>query len=108
MARADVDLRRIGWLAGTLASLLVVAIVAVFLLLRHWKLPPGGDREGSSELVAFPEPRLQPAPQDDLARYRAEQRHAMEAVGWEDRPGGIVRIPVADAITLVAQGRGVR
>lgn len=108
MARADIDLRRIVQLAMALVVLLALATGSVFLLMRHLHLAPGGPSPRESELATVPEPRLQSAPQDDLAHVRAEQRHAMEAVGWQDRTKGIVRIPVADAIDLVAQGKGVR
>ncbi|QHI97380.1 hypothetical protein GT347_04910 [Xylophilus rhododendri] len=108
MARADIDLRRLSRLAAALVLVIAVAVGSVFGLLHHWRLPPGGDAPGSAGLQAVPAPRLQSAPQDDLAAYRAEQRRQLDAVGWEDRAQGRVRIPVADAIELVAQGKGVR
>lgn len=103
-----IDVRRLAWTAAALAVLIAVAIAAVLLLMRHWHVPPAGAPAGSAQLQDVPAPRLQSAPQPDLARFRAEQGRAMDAVGWVDREHGIARIPVSDAMDLVAAGKGVR
>jgi hypothetical protein len=56
-----------------------------------------------------PEPRLQVAPQRDIGVMRAEEQAILQSYGWVDRQAGIVRIPIAHAIDLLAdkaeQGR---
>jgi len=103
-----IDLRRLGWTAAGLAATIALAIGAVFLLLRHWHAAPGGAPSDAAALAQVPAPRLQPAPQEDMAWMRAEQRREMDTVGWVDREAGIARIPVADAMDLVAAGKGRR
>lgn len=103
-----IDLRRLGWAAAALALTIAVAIAAVGALMGYWQAAPGGAPAGAGQLQAVPGPRLQSAPQQDLARYRAEKARAMDAVGWVDRERGIARIPVSDAIDLVAAGKGLR
>ncbi|MEA1834355.1 hypothetical protein U8607_19860 [Methylobacterium durans] len=51
----------------------------------------------------FPEPRLQASPARDLARMLAEERARLEGYGWVDRERGIARIPVTEAMRLLAE-----
>ena len=53
----------------------------------------------------FPEPTLQISPQGDLDRFRQEQRAALTGFAWVDRSREIVRIPIEDAMRLVASRR---
>ena len=50
----------------------------------------------------FPEPVLQKNPQADLKRFELEQRRALSEVGWVDRQQGLVRIPIDEAMRIIA------
>lgn len=56
-----------------------------------------------------PPPRLQPnivdnnSPEEDMAILRAREKELLETYGWVDREGGIVRIPIDQAIELLAE-----
>src|SRR5207248_5797139 len=50
----------------------------------------------------FPEPTLQKNPQEDLKRYEREQRTALSTYGWVDRSKGLARIPIEEAMRLIA------
>jgi hypothetical protein len=50
----------------------------------------------------FPEPVLQKDPQADLKRFEFEQRKALSAYGWVDRSQGLVRIPIKEAMRIIA------
>ncbi len=50
----------------------------------------------------FPEPTLQKSPQDDLRRFEREQRAALSGDGWVDRSGELVRIPIEEAMRIIA------
>jgi hypothetical protein len=50
----------------------------------------------------FPEPALQKNPQDDLRRFEREQRAALSGYGWVDRSKGLVRIPIEEAMRIIA------
>jgi hypothetical protein len=50
----------------------------------------------------FPEPVLQKTPQADLKHFELEQRMALSAYGWVDRSKGLVRIPVGEAMRIIA------
>lgn len=50
----------------------------------------------------FSEPALQKKPQADLRRFEREQRAALSGYGWVDRPSGLVRIPIEEAMRIIA------
>lgn len=61
---------------------------------------PGAFRPAAER--AFPAPALQMKPHDDLKRFELEQRMALSGYAWIDRSKGIVRIPIAEAMRIVA------
>jgi hypothetical protein len=50
-----------------------------------------------------PEPRLQTNPRDDLRALRAHEDELLNSYGWVDKPAGIVRIPIEEAMKITAQ-----
>ena len=46
-------------------------------------------------------PRLQSAPTDDLAAYRAEQAAKLNGLAWVDQSAGTVRMPINAAMRLI-------
>jgi hypothetical protein len=50
-----------------------------------------------------PEPRLQAEPKIELKDLRADEDAILNSYGWIDPNKGIVRIPIAQAIDIVAQ-----
>jgi hypothetical protein len=50
----------------------------------------------------FPEPALQKTPQDDLKQFELEQRMALSGYGWIDRSKDIARIPIDEAMRIIA------
>jgi hypothetical protein len=52
-------------------------------------------------------PLLQPAPQPERAAYFEEKRRATQTYGWVDRQAGITRIPLDEAMKLMA-AKGAR
>jgi len=51
---------------------------------------------------SFPAPVLQIKPQDDLKRFELEQQKSLSGYAWVDRSKGIARIPIAEAMRIVA------
>ncbi|WP_439393431.1 hypothetical protein ACRQ5Q_29400 [Bradyrhizobium sp. PMVTL-01] len=98
---ADVDNRVV--LAVVCGFLLfVAAAIAGLLLFLNAQVPsaffPRVERR-------FPAPALQTSPQADLARFEAEQQARLSGYAWVDRDHGQARIPIEEAMQLVA-GRG--
>ena len=48
-------------------------------------------------------PRLQATPELELAAFRAQEDAILESYAWVDKERGIVRIPVTEAMRLVAE-----
>jgi hypothetical protein len=64
-------------------------------------------------LVKIPEPRLQQSEPVDLARLRAKEEALLSTYGWVERKEGIVRIPIDEAMQLLAdpktaEAKGIR
>lgn len=49
-----------------------------------------------------PAPRLQQAPPRHAAARRAETEAVLNSYGWIDRPAGVARIPIAEAMRILA------
>jgi hypothetical protein len=50
-----------------------------------------------------PAPRLQTLPAQDLATVRAEEDRTLNSYGWVDEQAGIVRIPIHEAMKILAE-----
>ena len=93
----------------------VVALAAVFLLglfslfakqQRRHDPPPPPLLQQSGRLP--PAPRLQSSPLQDLEELRAEDEKELTSYGWVDPKAGIARIPIDEAIKIVAARGGRR
>jgi len=94
----DLDLRGLRRGAYIIVGAIACALVAAALMLRA--------REPASNTPPQPfegaRPLLQSAPQPERVDYFAEKRSVTEGYGWVDRKAGIARIPVGEAMTLLA------
>jgi hypothetical protein len=102
MPAADVHARPIAWAGAAIALTVGLVVAGVFLLLRHWDMPAGADRVQLPYRMTIDGAALQSAPQVDLARYRAEKKTLLNSTGWVDAQHGIVHIPIADAMDILA------
>jgi hypothetical protein len=88
--------------AGAIISVAIALAVGVCLGLVA--LFGGFDRPlARAEHTPMPEPHLQAHPLTDRQRYDEEERARMSGYQWVDRSAGIVRIPVARAMQILAQ-----
>lgn len=99
------------------ASGLVVCVALVFLGItwmfhylnrRDLAAQKGSEIDRVTQAVAatrpqFPAPRLQVAPQADLAALRSREDAELNGYGWVDRQAGVVRIPINRAMDLIVQ-----
>ena len=106
----------ISWLVIGAVSILVLAFIGVGL--SAWILSSMEIRR--SEIIPTPlpliqsrptppPPRLQPnivdnnSPEEDMAILRAREEEMLENYGWVDREAGVARIPIDQAIELLAE-----
>lgn len=100
----------VGWLFGSLAALgflVVGASVAMWLLFGVFEARQQARDPEPSPLMATPEqppqPRLERAPGEVLARLRANEEILLNEYAWVDREAGLARIPVDRAIDILAE-----
>jgi hypothetical protein len=99
----DLDLRGLRRGACIIVGGIVCALVAAALMLRA----RGPAANTPPHAFAGQAPLLQPAPQPERAAYFAEKRRATGTYGWVDRQAGIARIPLDEAMKLMA-AKGAR
>lgn len=108
--RTDVSIRPIV-VAGIGLTVVLILVAALMLGLygalatRAARLsPPPNPLAAAVGPRLPPEPRLQVRPIRDLDELHAAERQILDHYGWVDRSAGIVRIPIARAIDLLASG----
>ena len=106
---SDVNVRAILGVGGGMivVSVVIAALVwALFAVLSK--------RETRDTLTEFPlasgqaqrlppEPRLQTDPREDLRALRQAEDNALQSYGWVDKNGGVVRIPIDQAMKLTLE-----
>jgi hypothetical protein len=105
---SDVNVRAIfGFAAGLLVTALVVSLAVWFMFAyfdrRETQRSGPASPLATTEVRQPPEPRLQIAPREDAARFRAEEDALLNGYTWIDRAAGTVRIPIAEAMKLTLQ-----
>jgi hypothetical protein len=65
--------------------------------------PASAQPAPADEQLKWPEPRIQAAPADDMARLRAEHEAVLRSYAWVDREAGVVRVPIDVAMKLVLE-----
>jgi hypothetical protein len=114
----DVKARTIYVYLAVLAVCVILSyLVCVFILRATTKLavesdtppPPVRQEMGKDYVTMPPEPRLQGVPghgtdpQSDLREKIREDTEANEQAGWVDQTNGIAKIPVEDAMKIIAE-----
>lgn len=106
---SDVNIRAIlGFGAGLIAVAFVVH-VAIWLLFTFFaarearRVAPQFPLAAGQEHRLPPEPRLQTNPRQDLLDMRAAEDAILGTYGWMDKPAGIVRIPIGEAVKITLE-----
>jgi hypothetical protein len=106
--KSDVQPRAVARaLVYLLIATAIVAAAVVPLTRRLVAVGSAGDpplaplAEGSGRRP--PEPRLQEHPFEALRSLQAEEERLLSTPGWVDRDKGIVRIPIEEAMAIVAR-----
>uniref|UniRef100_Q02BR1 Uncharacterized protein n=1 Tax=Solibacter usitatus (strain Ellin6076) TaxID=234267 RepID=Q02BR1_SOLUE len=100
---ADINVWAIGKFGIGLVAICVVSIV---LLLGLFKYFQSQEESATTTKIEprriFPQPQLQQTPVLDLRAIRAEEDQVLNSYAWIDQPKGVVRIPISQAIDLLA------
>ncbi len=111
--RDDVDSRALVRFAAGIGIGGLIAIGVLWLLLRAWtdrplafevQIPPA-----EATVPAVPGPGLDAVPEVNLERTLQRDAERLNSYGWVDRAGGVVHIPIEEAMRmLVEQGLQAR
>jgi len=81
----------------------VLVALALMIGIATWLYPAPDKTLRFQPPVSYPGPSLQPDPQADMARFRAEQLRQLNGAYWIDKAAGTVHLPIEDAMRLVAR-----
>ena len=101
---ADVNI----WAIGKFAiGLIVVCLISITMLLGLVKFFQSREDTSVANTVnpgkLFPQPQLEITPVLDLKAVRAEEDKLLNSYGWVDPQKGLVRIPIDQAIDVLAK-----
>lgn len=105
----DINARSVLWGGIAIALGTALAALASYLLWQWGNAPSGVQPLGGPNagmLPAVAPPGLQSAPQQERAQYFSEKRRLLESWEWVDRQHGIARIPVEEAMRIMAARGG--
>ncbi len=97
------------WAVGKFGiALVIVTVISLGLVFGLFDVLPGARRESlrrrpSSPPSCFRSPSCRQTPVLDLRAIRAEEDKVLNSYGWVDQPKGVVRIPIAQAIDILAK-----
>jgi len=97
----------LAWVAG-LAAMIILSIVAawvIFDVLAGYaqRADPKISPLAATEKGPPPDPKLIPDEPHDLSAVREQEEHVLDSYGWIDKGRGLIRIPIARAMELVAK-----
>jgi hypothetical protein len=96
------------WAIGKFAfGLIAICVISIVMLLGLFKFFQSQEESNVADTVQprkiFPQPQLQQTPVLDLKAIRAEEEQYLTSYAWVDQPKGVVRIPIAQAIEILAK-----
>jgi hypothetical protein len=87
----------------------IIILFLVWLLFGYFATREAGSGVREFPLAADqqnrlpPEPRLQTNPREDLLNLRTAEDAVLNTYGWVDKAGGVVRIPIGEAMKLTVE-----
>ena len=93
------------WLVVTTAVVVVLLwrLYFVFVAREAARQPPPPVMKIDPEAMSVPLPNLQTLPNLDLTAFRAREESVLHSYGWVDKEAGLVRIPIEEAMRLLAE-----
>jgi hypothetical protein len=104
---SDLQPKKIGLFAVVL-SIVIIAVIVVTYFMNAAFTATQRRREPPQSPFSFapqtpPEPRLIVDPGADINGMREAEKNLLTTYGWVDREKGIARIPVSEAIDILAE-----
>jgi hypothetical protein len=96
---SDVSPALVAAIAAGFALFLTATPFVIQLSFRH----SSPDQATGPRGAMPPAPRLEADPVADGAAYRSREAAQLAGYGWVDRPAGIVRMPIDEAMRILAE-----
>ena len=101
---SDIDVKTV---VVSLIALLIAAMIAALITygIFHYFYTTEKVQEANAAnpQVLPPEPRVEERPYEQLITVKAREEHILNSYAWVDKKEGTVRIPVSQAIDMLAQ-----
>ncbi len=102
----EIQYHQLIWLGLGLLGIAAISAVLVFFMLRGFVRWRATSTEPPPVMAPQPitpkEPKLLARPENELARVRAEEAEQLASYGWVNPAAGVVHIPIARAIDIIA------
>ncbi len=103
----DVSFQQVILTGAGIFGLIALALILSWLTYRAWRsfaiAPEARPETFTTPSALPPAPRLQRSPATDLERLRSSEDSVLLSYGWVSRDSGLVRIPVARAMEILAE-----
>jgi hypothetical protein len=92
----------VAWVGVAILTAVIVACLVAWLLWNAWE--PSRPQDGPNTAFDFrvEQPVLESAPRKALKQFMAEKEKLLNSWQWVDPQAGIARIPVEEAMTIMA------
>lgn len=94
--------RRVLATGGVLALTVITIVIVLHFALRNAAMPHHAQVAIRPAPIP-PPPRLQPSPEEDLARFRANKERLLSYYAWTDAAHRYAHIPIARAMQIYVQ-----
>jgi hypothetical protein len=101
----DIHVKAVVLSAAAILATVLLACAAAWLVRDLWPPSSPGDGPDGPLDFALAKPVLESAPQPARDAYFREKQRLLDSWQWLDRQAGIARIPVEEAMRLLAQGQ---
>jgi hypothetical protein len=102
-SNSGIDVRAVLRTGLAIAVVLVLATAGAYVLWRASSQPSARDAPNAKPDFEIAGAMLQSAPQTDRAAFMAEKEKLLHTWEWIDPAAGIVRIPIDDAMRILAE-----
>jgi hypothetical protein len=99
----DISLRGVGWGGAMIVAGILFACAAAYYAFATLQPARGYGGPDAAAGMRIAAPVLEAAPQPSRAAYSAQKEAQVNGYGWVDRKAGIARIPVEQAMRLMAR-----
>lgn len=104
-AEDQVNVRAVAWASAAIVAAIVIAAGLAYFIFRKNMGPQGYSGPNAALDMQIAGPALESTPASDRVAFEADKQKLINSWQWVDRTGGIARIPVEQAMRVLA-GQG--